>query len=271
MTTFQSLILSALNAVSTVWPLPIDIATGILKWSVNWDINSSDVIALQSIAISGVLLFHFRFEVLGAITGLLSLVFKPHLPKTLDEMTAVFLILINLPTALTQVWLTDFDFPVWLPALTGLVGAFFWKWASRFGKKTKGLNHIRYIDALFIGLLLPLSLLPGIGLPVILFALFWATNYSDDATDHLVWTTITIQSLVRSIHYVVLGQATQAWDDHGKMNSIVIIGISVIAGFVLFDLFRKAQRERWVSQMFWLRFLGSLAFVGLWLFRTLNT
>lgn len=263
MTGFQAVILALLGALSLVWPIPTSITTLLLKEGVDWDIALSQVATLQVPVFFFVLTFWLRNEILSFVFGGIRLLTPPRLPTTLDQVMFLVLGAALAVSLLVRNFIGGMDFPAFVNPSLGILGAFLFRFADRFGLKRRGLNHLKFTDFFVLVAAAVVGSLPGLGLPCIMLSALWLANFSKEASERIFMLFLWCEFAVLFASHGAQGDLSDAWSYFGDLPSLVLIVCTGLGALFILDSKQRAREESLTRSLFLARLVLSAVALGL--------
>lgn len=273
MTTFQVIIDAILRVISGVIPFSYAWANQIAEHFLEFQ-TKPELDYLASLILCIAFLLFFRFDWLGLVSALMKTITQPASMKkdlrTLDQEVLIFLTAVSIPVALIRNlgahWMHDLE-SLKSPIAYGilfLITAGLLRFAHRWNKRTKGLNHLRLIDVVPLILLSILSIHPAFPLPFVFWVGLAITNYHYEAVFKYSMLLLGVQSI---IHFFTLdgglgfGTSMAAV---GYLNGVaaLVVMFSIVWWMILENL-QKSMSENSFKSYQWFHILaaiGSFAF-----------
>jgi len=165
MTEFQALVLGLIQGLSEFLPISSSAHLALTPWFFGWQ---SGGLAFDVALHTGTLVavaWYFRKEWIALAKAALSIV-RQRSVKTTEEWRLVFLVVATIPAAIAGLTVEDlaettFRSPRLIAINLMLMGVVLWL-ADRFARRNRPLDGMRFRDAVTIGLIQCLALLPGV-------------------------------------------------------------------------------------------------------------
>jgi hypothetical protein len=263
MTGFQAVILALSGVLSLVWPLPMSITTLILKEGVDWDIALPQVLILETPVFFAVLTFWLRNEILSFVFGGIRLLTPPKLPTTLDQVMFLILGTSLVASLILKSLLGEIEFPAFVIPILGILGAFLFRFADRFGLRRRDLNHLRWTDFFVLLITSIAGSLPGLGLPCVMLSGLWLANFSKEAAERIFMLFLWCELAVLTVTNGLQGNLSDAWGYFGDLPSLVLTACSALGALFILDSKQRAREESLTRSLFWTRLALSVAVLGL--------
>jgi undecaprenyl-diphosphatase len=169
MTIIQSIFLGIIQGITEFLPISSSAHLVITPYLLGWKINEQSGFVFDVLVQLGTLLaviVYFRKDLLSIVTALIRGVINKRPLDDQNSRLGWFLILATIPAVILGLLLKDqvehaFSSPI-ATALFLLVTAIMLLCAERFGKKSKDLSNITWLDALVVGIFQAISIFPGI-------------------------------------------------------------------------------------------------------------
>lgn len=272
MTTFQVIIDSILRALSGIIPLSYSWASQFEDYFLNFN-SVIEIDYLITLILSVVLIIYFRFDWLGLLSALVKTIVKPTSLKpefkTLDQEVLIFLLTITIPSILLRHWISpmiaDIEIlhsPLAYAALS-LVTFAALRFASRWNRRIRGLNHLRTMDAvpvIFVGLL---SAHPAFPLALIFWVGLSLTNYHYDAIFKYSMLLVGIRSFAHLFSLSESVSFRQAMDTIGFLNASAVIVVCFTILWMTIDHLQKSLSENTFRSFQWLSVIASISSIVL--------
>ncbi len=252
MTTFQVAIFSILEALSSLIPISNRAYSDFLKTFLDWPTPSVELKTLASGLTTLVLIYFFRFDWLGIFSAILKSIVKPkslgNKDRTLDQQIVLFLLIAATPSILAQMafrnqWISFSEEGVTHP-LAMFFGAFLSMGIVQLGlnlnKRIRGLNHLRLLDGVWVGLLLLLSGHPAFSPVLLCFAGFAICHYHADALLKYSFLLVTLQFLVQTLALGSEVHVGQIFHQLGFMNGVVATVLITTTAWITIENFQKS-------------------------------
>jgi hypothetical protein len=235
MTTFQVIIDSFLRLLSGVVPVSYGWASQLEEHFLHFG-SKPEVDYLVTLILSLGFFAYFRFDWLGLMSAVAKTIMKPasikHENRTLDQEVVLFLTVVSLPLLLLHHWVTPLIEEVEILSSPITYGVFFiiacglLRFASRWNKRTKGLNHLRTFDAIPVLLISLLSLHPAFPYALVFWLGLSLTNYHYDAVFKYSMLLLGIRSFVHLFHLMGSISMGGALESVGHLNSIAVMVVT---------------------------------------------
>ena len=274
MTTFQYIIDAILSALSLITPIPSLVTKELYKSLLKWPASSPETQLLVTLVGSTCLLFYFRYDWLGLFSALIKSIIRPMSLKaetrTLDQQTTLFLLLILIPSLLSQRWLLPLlseNEHIMNPLLSA--GVFFvisgiLHFAANWNKRMKGLNHIRLIDGLLIGGITLFSAHPAVSLVFALWTGFALTNYHYETLFKYIHLVLGVHIICRLFGLLGDVSLTSALSTIGHLNGIAVLAISATTFWLTLENLQKNMNENMLKVFKWFSILFGLFFIAIY-------
>ncbi len=219
-------------------------------------------------------LFFFRFDWLGLFSALVKTIIRPVSIKkdhrTLDQEVILFLLSVSVPVFLIRKWLAPEILAIeslnthLAYGILFILAAFLLRFAYRWNKRIKGLNHLKITDAIPIVAISILSIHPAFTLPLVFFVGFSLVNYHYEAVFKYSMLLLGIQTWIHMIELSGSMELSESFVAVGRLNAIavMVVGFS-IAWWMLLENLQKNMSENSLRSFQWFHLfaaLGSFAF-----------
>jgi len=211
---------------------------------------------------------YFRFDWLGLLSAVAKTILKPksiaQVHRTLDQEVMLFLLMVSLPLLLLRHWVAPLISEVEIlssPIVYGilfLVSVALLRFASRWNKRTKGLNHLRTIDALPILLVSLLSLHPAFPFALVFWLGFSLTNYHYDAVFKYSMMLLGVQSFVHLFSLMGATGLGGILESLGHLNVIAAIVIAFTFLWIIIDHLQNNFSENTFRSAQWFSFFAAV-------------
>lgn len=277
MTTFTSIIDAILSSLAHLLPISEAVVNELNTNLLHASPIGNEMKLLISLVGALSLLFFFRFDWLGMISAFLKSIVQPLSLKsearTLDQHTLMFILLIFIPHFIIQHFLTpvlaEIEFlshPLVSAALYAIL-AFGFHFSYRWNKRIHGLNHLKLIDGVFIGLISTLSVIPAfpyLGLLWIGFALF---NYHFEAIFKYSMLSLGLCLISEAISLLSSVGLRASFESVGHLNSVAVLVISFTIFTLGLENLNKNMNEGTYKTFKWISLLSGLVMVVVYFLR----
>jgi hypothetical protein len=268
MTTFQVIIDSIIRVLSGIIPFSASWASQFEDYFLNFT-TRIEIDYLVTLILSVALAIYFRFDWLGLISALVKTIFKPtsiqREHRTLDQEVLIFLASISIPALLLHHWIAPLVTEVELlhtPIAYGILSLISFailRFASRWNRRIRGLNHLRTIDAIPIILMSILSAHPAFPLAFVFWIGFSLTNYHYDAIFKYSMMLLGIRSFAHFFHLSESVAFKEALDTVGFLNSVAVIVVCFTIVWMVIDHLQKSLSENTLRSFQWLSIFASIS------------
>ena len=233
MTLFQDLILAAIKGILVFLPLPTPPHHLILTRVFGWDTADPLISASILLGCILVLLVYFKDDWASAIASGLRVVLTWHKPQSLDERMPFLILMTTLPTVLLSHFLPSignafegtlvhefgtFGILGTLGSLILLLGIGL-SWITGRSKSNRSLPNWSFLDAGLLGMLLPLSLVPGIDRGAWILLLCFFRNFHREASAKIYFFSLMVLlisdlfAISQAEHFSLIQQFKESsWD-----------------------------------------------------------
>ena len=276
MTTFQYIIDAILTALTRLLPLPEAVPQELYRSILKWSPSTPELQLLVCLVGTLCLLFFFRFDWLGLISACLKSIVNPRSlrasERTLDQHTVLFLTIVTVPSVITKIFLQPLlrDHEILAHPFGMMVGLFlvagFFQFAANWNKRLKGLNHVRLLDAFFIGALTLLTAHPALSIVAVLWIGFALMNYHYEAIFKYSMLILGIHLMINVFSLMHEMSLKSAFNGVGHLNSIAILVVSITTFWMTLENLQVSLNEstlkafKWFSVLFGL-FYGAVYFI----------
>ena len=260
MTTFHIIIDSVFRVLSGVVPLSYGWASQLEEHFLHFS-SKMEMDYLITLILSIAFFVYFRFDWLGLISAIAKTILKPksitQTHRTLDQEVVLFLTTVSLPLILLHHWISPLIAEVEFlssPIVYGilfLVSVGLLRFAFRWNKRTKGLNHLRTIDALPILLVSLLSLHPAFPFALVFWLGLSLTNYHYDAVFKYSMLLLGIQSFVHLFGMMGSMNLSGVLESVGHLNAIAATVVAFTFLWMTIDHLQKNLSENTFRSAQW--------------------
>jgi len=273
MTTFQVIIDSILRIISGVIPVSYPWANQIAEHYLNYT-TKVEMDYLISLILCIVFFIYFRFDWLGLFSALVKTITQPNSIKkdlrTLDQEVILFLGSITIPVFLIRKTLTPVIASIealQTPVAYGIcftVGAFLLRFAYRWNKRIKGLNHLRTLDTIPVILVSILSIHPAFTLPLVFWVGLSLVNYHYEAVFKYSMLLLGVESLIHLVEVMGTTNFGDSFIAVGRLNAIAaMVVVFSVAWWMILENLQKNLSENTFRSYQWFHVfaaIGSFAF-----------
>lgn len=268
MTTFQVIIDSILRALSGVIPLSYAWASRMEEHFLHFS-SKLEVEFLMTLVLGITFLVYFRFDWLGLFTGGVKLITQPRSfrpeNRTLDQEVVLFLAAVSIPLLLLRYWLFPavessefFSSPITYGVLfVGAAGML--RFAFRWNKRIKGLNHLRVFDATTVFLVSLLSLHPAFPLALVFWLGLSVVNFHYEAIFKYSMLLLGIQVFAHLIQ--LLGDVSMqgAFRAMGILNGVAAVVVAFTVLWMTIENLQKNMSENTFRSFQWLNVIAAFS------------
>jgi len=232
MTTFQVIIDSFFRMLSGVLPFSYAWISQIDEHFLHFT-SKPEMDYLVTLILSLSFLVYFRYDWLGLISSFIKTVLQPKSilspNRTLDQEIMLFLVSVSLPLILLKHWISPWIAENEILLSPIAYGIFFLiniallRFASRWNKRIKGLNHLRLMDAFPVLMISLLSLHPAFPIALVFWLGFSLTNYHYEAVYKYSMMLLGIQSIAHLSTFVGKESLKTVLESVGYLNSIAVV------------------------------------------------
>jgi len=268
MTTFHVIIDSIFRVLSGVVPLSYGWASQIEDHILHFN-SKIEMDYLITLILSVAFFVYFRFDWLGLISAVAKTMINPKsiakANRTLDQEVILFLGCISVPLLLLRHWISPLIAEVEIlssPIVYGvlfLLSIGFLQFASRWNKRTKGLNHLRTIDALPILLVSLLSLHPAFPFALVFWLGLSLTNYHYDAVFKYSMLLLGVQSFAHLFHLMGSVSLGGTLEVVGHLNAIAATVVAFTFLWMTIDHLQKNLSENSFRSAQWFSFVAAVS------------
>ena len=165
MTEFQALVLGLIQGLSEFLPISSSAHLALTPWFFGWESGGLAFDVALHIGTLMAVAWYFRREWVALAKSGVNIV-RQRAVKTTDEWRLVFLIVATIPAAIAGLTVEDlaettFRSPMLIAINLIVMGVLLWL-VDRFSRMDRPLDQMRFKDALTIGLIQCLALVPGV-------------------------------------------------------------------------------------------------------------
>lgn len=165
MTEFQALVLGLIQGLSEFLPISSSAHLALTPWFFGWESGGLAFDVALHIGTLVAVAWYFRREWFALAKSAISIV-RQRAVRTTDEWRLVFLIIATIPAAIAGLTVQDlaetaFRSPLLIAINLMVMGVFLWL-IDRFAKRDRPLDRMGVRDAVIIGFIQCLALVPGV-------------------------------------------------------------------------------------------------------------
>jgi undecaprenyl-diphosphatase len=165
MTVFQALVLGTLQGLSEFLPISSSAHLSLAPWLFGWESPGLSFDVALHVGTLVAVLWYFRREWAALARAGLDIVLTRRIEGH-EQRRVVFLVVATIPAVVAGLLLEEYAETVFrAPVITGItlivMGVLLWA-ADRWLPQLRSLDHMRWTDALLIGLAQMLALVPGV-------------------------------------------------------------------------------------------------------------
>lgn len=286
MTTFQYIIQSLLNPFFVLYPLPPHAPDQYAQTFLSWPAISPELRHLCALLVFGLLVFLYRYDVLGMLSGLVKSLVNPASLKperrSLDQQITIFVLGIALSFFLwghtSDFILSDTFQTLVLPEkivsvlrhplfqlFSACVGSWLIYLGLKLNKKLYGLNQIRWMDLFKIIFSGALLLLPGMPLLAVLYFVLLATHHHLEVVlkySHLSLMIILGLQLIVPLPGQSSPSLAECVETLGMMNVVVVSVVTLFFTWIILEALPKSFHEFHLRKLIWLTPFLALGYIG---------
>lgn len=273
MTTFQVIIDSILRLLSGVLPFSYSWAAQLEEHFLQFS-DKLEIEYLITMILSVGFLIYFRFDWLGLLSALAKTIIQPSSIKkenrTLDQEVLIFLTAISVPSILLRHWLaplvaeTEFLNSLITYGVLFLINWGLLRFAFRWNRRVRGLNHLRTIDVIPVILVSILSAHPVFPFAMVLWVGLSLTNYHYDAIFKYSMLLLGIRSFCHLFNMMGSMSISSAMESIGHLNAIAVIVVCFTILWMTIENLQKNLSENTFRSFQWLSIFASLSSFGLY-------
>lgn len=268
MTTFQIIVDSVLRVLSGIipfsypWISRLEEAFLGVTPSAELELLSTLIVAI------GILLF-FRYDWLALFSALIKSLFSPTSLKaenrTLDQEILLFSLLVSFPSLLLKHWFAPLVRDLEFLNHSIAMGVFFLlgmglvRFAYRWNRRIRGLNHLRLVDTVPLILISILNAHPSFPLMLVLWLGFSFANYHYEA----IFKYSMILAGIRVFSHLLAigdpGSIQDAFMSIGVLNGIAAVVLTFTLLWMTLDHLQKQFSENTLRSFQWLNLIAGLS------------
>lgn len=202
MTTFQAIIYAMIHGIAQFLPLNPSAHEAFIPYLIGWEAPPLALIFAMTFGTFLALFLYFIHEWASMISCTLQVILFRKRPMTLDERLPIFIGISVLPSFFTKIYFsTSFDDSHWnllmIAGFFAAAGLGLW-FTDSMSRRTKGIYDWNWLDALIIGGIQTLSLIPGVGPFTGILAGGLFLNYTREASTKYAYFILAPLLLVQS-------------------------------------------------------------------------
>ncbi len=249
MTTFQAIIYSIVHGFTEFLPISAKTHHIFISHVLSWPLPQGPVLGALSLGTFLSLLIYFRHDWASQISGILQVIIYRKKPMTLDERLPLFIIISFLPLMLVKHYLIEelryLNWSILWIAVSFTALSFPILSSDYFSKKNRGMFDLSILDAILIGVLQTLSLIPGVGnIGAALMGGFFLNYNRETCAKFALYISAPILATASflDLHGVSFHEASPA-SDVSWMTFYTIIIVTCLAGLLsIGGLMKNIQR-----------------------------
>ncbi len=267
MTTFQYIIDSIITSLSQFLPVPK---------SFYWAETPPELLLLVTLIGSLLIIYLFRFDVLGLFSALIKSIFSPSSlradRRSLDQHITLFLLISSLPFLLVKYGLhsqieslfSESNFFIHPFVNAGLQIASFLAlgFAINWNKRLKGLNHLKLADTAWVASLSLLSVHPALPLPILLWIAFSVCNYHYESIFKYSMLIIGMDMVLHALLLFKTISFHSIFETIGHLNAVAVVVVVMTTFWMGLESLQKNMNESTLRLMKWLQVLGAAASIA---------
>lgn len=210
LSTFQTLVLAGIECLVRLFPLGTASISELLPRVLEWPSLPSGYVGLLEVELAIALLWFQRHEWLSQLAAFVQIVAYRRKPMTMDERIPFFVLLMLLPALLASPWLSE-QIPqigatplqsAAYPSLIGVSLGWLLVLATRWGRRKWALYDWKFSSAIFIGVALLATAIPGVDLITWMWALGYLINHRSESTGRMVYWVAAWSLLISGLRKI---------------------------------------------------------------------
>lgn len=264
MTAFEAIFFGIIYGITLFLPVSFDAHEYLFPELINWSAPTPTFSFILFLSATLALFIYYIHDWASIISSFLKVIFTWKKPQTIDEVLPFFILLTTVPVVLAYHYLT---IPIEVNMINVSIGlitmSVITAFVSKRNRKKKGTFDWSIVDSLVLGVFQILSLIPGVGRNISIFAAGFIRNYQWEALAKYSYLTLLPLLVIKTISYYPQSDFTQFNGFAAWIPVVICFVVCFFSGILSIGGFLKAIHLKKISSYYAYRVilaLGTLAY-----------